>query len=191
MDFPPGENPSGQSRLVLSPPASPAPMNHVTEGRSSAGTQMAIWIVEIHWILILPNICCGWITNTGIRLPYFEYFLHLQQIYVCLFELLKNSNGILFVAINNCKQLHNAHAHFPVKESFLPSAVIFKTFSQSYTKVHTVQGWRGVYPWRNYYMERPRGVVLRRVAGVHCVHYIEQKDCSARFATGAIWEIPD
>ena len=34
-------------------------------------------------------------------------------------------------------------------------------------------------------------IVLRRVAGVHCVHYIEQKDCTARFATGGIWEIPD
>ena len=41
-------------------------------------------------------------------------------------------------------------------------------------------------------MEWPREVnctVLRWVAGVHCVHYIREKDCSARFATGAIWEI--
>ena len=29
-------------------------------------------------------------------------------------------------------------------------------------------------------------IVLRRVAGVH---YIEEKDCTARFTTGAIWEI--
>ena len=28
-------------------------------------------------------------------------------------------------------------------------------------------------------------------AAVHCVHYIKQKDCTARFATEAIWEIPD
>ena len=37
-------------------------------------------------------------------------------------------------------------------------------------------------------MEWPREVnctVLRWVAGVHCVHYIREKDCSARFATGA------
>ena len=34
-------------------------------------------------------------------------------------------------------------------------------------------------------------IVLRRVAGVHCVHYIEQKNCTARFGTWAIWEIPD
>ena len=33
--------------------------------------------------------------------------------------------------------------------------------------------------------------MLRRLAGVHCVHYIEEKDCTARFATGAISEIPD
>ena len=38
----------------------------------------------------------------------------------------------------------------------------------------------------------PRGlIVLRWVAGVHCVHYIGEKDCTVRFATGAIWEIPD
>ena len=37
-------------------------------------------------------------------------------------------------------------------------------------------------------MERPRGVncIIRRVVGVRCVHYIEEKDCTARFATGAI-----
>ena len=34
-------------------------------------------------------------------------------------------------------------------------------------------------------------IVLRRVKGVHCVHYIGENDCTARFATGAIWEIPD
>ena len=28
---------------------------------------------------------------------------------------------------------------------------------------------------------------MRRVVGVHCVHYIEEKDFTARFATGAIW----
>ena len=33
--------------------------------------------------------------------------------------------------------------------------------------------------------------MLRRVAGVHCVHYNEQKDCTARFATGGIGEIPE
>ena len=32
-------------------------------------------------------------------------------------------------------------------------------------------------------------IVLRRLAGVPCVHYIEQKDCTARFATEAIREI--
>ena len=38
-------------------------------------------------------------------------------------------------------------------------------------------------------MERKGGVwliVSRRVAGVHCEHYIGEKDCTARFATGAI-----
>ena len=34
-------------------------------------------------------------------------------------------------------------------------------------------------------------LVLRRVAGVHYVYYIGEKDCTARFVTGAIWEIPD
>ena len=34
-------------------------------------------------------------------------------------------------------------------------------------------------------------MALRRVASVHCVHYIGEKDCKARFATGAIWEITD
>ena len=29
------------------------------------------------------------------------------------------------------------------------------------------------------------------VVGIRCAHYIEQKDCTARFATGAIWEFPD
>ena len=29
-------------------------------------------------------------------------------------------------------------------------------------------------------------IVLRRVSAVHCVHYIGEKDCRARFATGAI-----
>ena len=29
-------------------------------------------------------------------------------------------------------------------------------------------------------------IVFRRVAGVQCVHYIKQKNCMARFATGAI-----
>ena len=35
-------------------------------------------------------------------------------------------------------------------------------------------------------MERSRGggIVLRRVVGVRCVHYIEEKDCTPRFA---IW----
>ena len=41
-------------------------------------------------------------------------------------------------------------------------------------------------------MERATGgggwILLRRV---YNVHYIEQKNCTARFATGAIWEIPD
>ena len=38
----------------------------------------------------------------------------------------------------------------------------------------------------------PEGrIVLRQVAGVHCVHYMEQKDSTARFATEAILEIPD
>ena len=43
-------------------------------------------------------------------------------------------------------------------------------------------------PWRNYNMEWPRGVncIKRLVAGIHCVHYIEQNDCTARFATGAM-----
>ena len=39
--------------------------------------------------------------------------------------------------------------------------------------------------------ERGGWIVLRRVAGEHCEHYIGEKDCTARFATGAIWEIPD
>ena len=30
--------------------------------------------------------------------------------------------------------------------------------------------------------------MLRRVAGLHCVHYIEQKDFTARFATGGIYD---
>ena len=34
-------------------------------------------------------------------------------------------------------------------------------------------------------------IVLRQVAGIHCVNYIGEKDCTARFATWAIWEIPD
>ena len=29
------------------------------------------------------------------------------------------------------------------------------------------------------------------MAGVNCVHYIEKKDCTARFATGAMREIPN
>ena len=29
------------------------------------------------------------------------------------------------------------------------------------------------------------------VVWIRCVHYIEHKDCTARFATGGIWEIPD
>ena len=46
--------------------------------------------------------------------------------------------------------------------------------------------------WRNYKWSGKGGwIVLRRVAGIHCVHYIKQKACTARFATGAIWEIPD
>ena len=36
-------------------------------------------------------------------------------------------------------------------------------------------------------MERPRGVNLIYTAdGIGCVHYFEEKDCAARFATGAI-----
>ena len=31
--------------------------------------------------------------------------------------------------------------------------------------------------------------MLRRVAGVHCVHYIEEKDCPARFAIQGLYEI--
>ena len=33
--------------------------------------------------------------------------------------------------------------------------------------------------------------MLRGVAGVHCEHYIGEKDCTTRFATGAILEIPE
>ena len=38
-------------------------------------------------------------------------------------------------------------------------------------------------------MEWPRGVNCVKTGGgrtVHCVHYIEQKNCTARFATGAM-----
>ena len=36
-------------------------------------------------------------------------------------------------------------------------------------------------------MEWPKGVnCVKMGGGVHCVHYIEQKNCTARFATGAI-----
>ena len=36
-------------------------------------------------------------------------------------------------------------------------------------------------------MERERGVnCVKTVGGVHCVHYIEANDCTAKFATGAI-----
>ena len=38
-------------------------------------------------------------------------------------------------------------------------------------------------------MERPRGVNLMYTAdgtGIGCVHYFKEKDCTARFATGAI-----
>ena len=46
--------------------------------------------------------------------------------------------------------------------------------------------------WRNYKWSGKGGwIVLRRVVGVHCEHYIGEKDCTARFATGALWEIPD
>ena len=44
------------------------------------------------------------------------------------------------------------------------------------------------------YMERPRGVKLiycTPLTGIGCLHYFEEKDCTARFATGAIWEFPD
>ena len=34
-------------------------------------------------------------------------------------------------------------------------------------------------------MERPKGVNCRRVPGVHCVHYIREKDFTARFTKGA------
>ena len=37
-------------------------------------------------------------------------------------------------------------------------------------------------------MERPIGVKMIYAAGVH---HIEEKDCTARFATGGIREIPD
>ena len=43
-------------------------------------------------------------------------------------------------------------------------------------------------------MERPRGVKMIYAAGgdpFSTVHHIEEKDGTARFATGAIWEIPD
>ena len=44
-------------------------------------------------------------------------------------------------------------------------------------------------------MERPRGVNMIYSCGgdplCTTVHYIEQKDCTARFATGAICEFPD
>ena len=48
--------------------------------------------------------------------------------------------------------------------------------------------------WTHRYALSPWGVnciTVRRVVGVHWVHYMEQKDCAARFATRAIWEIPD
>ena len=41
-------------------------------------------------------------------------------------------------------------------------------------------------------MERPCGVnCVKTGVGMRCVHYIEEKGCTARFATGAIGEIPD
>ena len=43
-------------------------------------------------------------------------------------------------------------------------------------------------------MERHRGVNCVKTGGgrtLCTVHYIEQKDCTARFATGAICEFPD
>ena len=33
--------------------------------------------------------------------------------------------------------------------------------------------------------------MFRQVASVHCEHYIGEKNCTARFATGDIREIPD
>ena len=37
-------------------------------------------------------------------------------------------------------------------------------------------------------MERPKGVNCIKTGGMRtlCIHYIEEKDCTARFATGAI-----
>ena len=46
-----------------------------------------------------------------------------------------------------------------------------------------------VVPWRNYTMERPRGMNCVKTGGgrtLCTVHYIKQKNCTARFATGAI-----
>ena len=44
------------------------------------------------------------------------------------------------------------------------------------------------------YMERPRGEKMIHTADGHrlcTVHHIEEKDCTARFATGCLREIPD
>ena len=46
-------------------------------------------------------------------------------------------------------------------------------------------------PWRNIWSGPGGWKWLTPLTGIGCVHHIEEKDCTARFATGAIREIPD
>ena len=69
------------------------------------------------------------------------------------------------------------------------SAVIQTACSSQYCR-------QGLHYWPNHggiiIWSGPGGwIVLILLAGVYCVHYIGEKDCTARFATGAIWEIPE
>ena len=46
-------------------------------------------------------------------------------------------------------------------------------------------------PWRNIWSGPGGRKWFTPLTGIGCVHHIEEKDCTARFATGAIREIPD
>ena len=46
-------------------------------------------------------------------------------------------------------------------------------------------------PWRNKWSGPGGWIWLTPLTGIGCVHHIEEKDCTARFATGGIREIPD
>ena len=83
------------------------------------------------------------------------------------------------ISKNKGVKMHILHIFAQNSSNYLSERV--KVLAISIVTVPAV----GVRSWRNNNMDWPRGcMVLRWVAGVHCVHYIGKKDCS--FATGAI-----